>query len=153
MKIKTFVLMIVAIVLIGGAIWGAFIGGVAVGKDQQQDARSNFPGQFYQNQNDGTLPTDIPGGTGFSGRGTIGTITKIENGVITLTTQNGGNVVVNTTSSTTVQKMETVNLSEIAVGESITVTGETQSDSSVIATNISVMPEGINPVPLPQTNP
>jgi hypothetical protein len=139
MKIKTFVLMIVAIVLIGGAIGGAFIGGVAVGKDQQQD--------------DGTLPTDIPGGTGFSGRGTIGTITKIENGVITLTTQNGGNVVVNTTSSTTVQKMETVNLSEIAVGESITVTGETQSDSSVIATNISVMPEGINPVPLPQTNP
>jgi hypothetical protein len=152
-KLKTFILMIIAIVLIGGAIGGAFIGGVAVGKNQEKDARSNFPGQFNGNQNGGTLPTDVPGGNGFIGRGTSGTISKIENGVITLTTQNGSTIIINTSSSTTIQKMEAANLSDISIGESVTVMGETQSDGTINATNISVIPQGMNAmIPPTQTN-
>lgn len=154
MKQKTFIIMIIAVVLIAGAIAGSFIGGVALGKNQGQEDAANFPGQFNRSgtiQNGSTLPTDVTGGTGFPGRGTSGTIAKIENGVITLTTQSGTTVVVNTSSSTAIQKMETIDLSEIAVGESITVMGETQQDGSITATSISVMTEGMNLIPPTQT--
>lgn len=154
MKSKTFVMLIVAIVLGAGVIGGAFFGGIALGKSQGQKMaqpilRNGFAtaGQLPGSQSGTAQPTTIQGG--FTGRGTMGTVQKIENGVITLQTQSGSSVLVTTSSSTTIQKMGTVDLSDIAVGESIQVTGETQTDGSVKATGIFVTPAGFNPGTLP----
>lgn len=157
MKSKTFIVVIAAVLLIAGAIGGAFIGGVAVGKNKEQEnTTAQFPGQFNRGSQmpDGsTFPNDVPVGGNFMGRGTSGTITGIENGVITLTTQKGDTVMINTSSSTIVQKMETVDLSDIAIGDNITVAGETQNDGSIDATSISVGIEGMNFIPPTQTSP
>lgn len=161
MKQKTFILLVVAIVLVGGAIGGAFIGGVTLGKSRERatslnSIRSQFTSRQGQtgtvNGTTAAVPT-FPDGTGFPGRGTAGTVTKNENGVITLTTLDNKTVTITTSASTTVQKTGTVNLSDIKVGESISVSGETQPDGSVKATSILVTPAGTNPTPSTRTNP
>jgi hypothetical protein len=69
----------------------------------------------------------------------MGTVEKIEGGIITLTTPTGF-VSVITSSSTTVQKMDSGSLTDIKTGDSITVSGETKDDGSIQATNIFITP-------------
>jgi len=147
-KQKTFIILLIAIVVAGGAIGGAFMGGVAMGKSQgQQSALQNLRSQFTTRQGQTgtqngavTSGTDVPAAFGgaFIGRGTAGTVSKIENGVITLTARDGSTIRVITSASTTVQKTGTVTLNDIVAGESVSVTGETQQDGSVKATSIFV---------------
>ena len=150
---KRFVILIIAAVLVGGAIGGAFIGGVAIGKDQgkeeaTQDLQSRvgqFAGRFNQDttgstdQSSGFTP---PAGTGtFIGRGgTIGTIEKIEGDTITVKTMNGSSIKVVTSSSTTFQKMVSGTLSDLRTGDTVTVSGETNDDGTVQATNVFMTP-------------
>jgi hypothetical protein len=150
---KRFVVLIIAAVLVGGAIGSAFIGGVAIGKDQgkeeaTQDLQSRvgqFSGRFNQDatgstdQSSGFTP---PSGTGtFIGRGgTIGTIEKIEGNIITLKTVNGKSVSVVTSSDTTFQKMTSGSVKDLKTGDNITVSGETKDDGTVQATNVFMTP-------------
>ncbi|HEX9897044.1 MAG TPA: hypothetical protein VGA85_05235 [Dehalococcoidales bacterium] len=145
---KRFIMLLVAAVLLGGVIGGTLIGGIAIGKSQgreeitqeMQDRTSQFTSRFGQ---DGTTeqPTGMtpPAGAGmFVGRGgTIGTVGKIEGGIITLTTPTGS-VSVITSSSTTVQKMDSGSITDIKIGDSISVSGESQDDGSIQATSIFI---------------
>jgi hypothetical protein len=149
-----FTIWLIAAVLVGGAIGGAFIGGITLGKDQGreevtqelQNRASQFSSSLGQgntqssatDQQSGSTP---PTGTGmpFGRGGTIGTVEKIEGGVITVKTFSG-TVNVITSSNTTVQKMGTGSLSDIKTGDNISVSGTSQDDGSVKATSIFITP-------------
>jgi hypothetical protein len=70
----------------------------------------------------------------------MGTVEKIEGGIITVTTTNGSVNIV-TSSSTTLQKMDNGSLTDIKIGDSITVSGESQDDGSIQASNIFITPK------------
>jgi len=140
---KRFVILLVAAVVLGGAIGGAFIGGIAIGKSQGREEVTqelqNRTSQFASDQQSGLTP---PTGAGmlFGRGGTTGTVEKIEGGIITVTTPTGS-VSVITSSSTTVQTMDSGNLTDIKTGDSITVSGETKDDGSIQATSIFITPK------------
>ena len=105
MSTKSFILLIVAIILVGGAIGGAFLGGQTVGKNnataaantQTRQARTGQFGNFTGQQ--GIPPQGVPqglppgvAGSAFARGGTTGTVDKVEGNVLTLNTQNGTKV-------------------------------------------------------------
>jgi hypothetical protein len=148
---KRFIILLIVAVVVGGVIGGAFIGGIAIGKDQgreeitqeMQDRTSQFASRFGQDSTT-DQPTDMtpPTGAGmpFGRGGTMGTVEKIEGGIITVTTTNGSVNIV-TSSSTTLQKMDNGSLTDIKIGDSITVSGESQDDGSIQASNIFITPK------------
>ena len=75
----------------------------------------------------------MPGGGGL----TSGEITGIADGTLTVTLTDGTEITVTTTDSTTVTTTEIADVSALAVGDTVTVTGETSDDSSVAATSIA----------------
>jgi hypothetical protein len=149
---KRFLILLVAAVLLGSAIGGAFIGGIAIGKNQGKDEASQdlqnrvsqFSSRFGQdNSTSGnTVPpsgfTPPSGGGIVIGRGTTGTIEKIENNTISVKTADGSSVNVITSSSTTVQKMDTGSTNDLKPGDTISVSGETQEDGTIQAANILI---------------
>ena len=151
---KRFMILLAVAVLLGGSIGGAFIGGMVIGKDQGkvaatqdlQNRTSQFSSRFGQDSSTGgsTLPqsgfTPPTGGATIIGRGTMGTIEKIEGDIITLKTMKGSSVTVVASETTTVQKMVNGTVTDLKTGDAISVTGETRDDGSVQATNISITP-------------
>lgn len=139
---KRFIILLVAAVVLGGSIGGAFIGGIAIGKSQGREEVTqelqNRTSQFASDQQSGLTP---PTGAGMLlGRdGTIGTVEKIEGGVITVKTLTGSISVI-TSSSTTVQKMGSGSLTDIKTGDSITISGATKDDGTIQATSIFITP-------------
>jgi hypothetical protein len=150
MRKKSFIILLVAVVVLGGVIGGVFAGGVAIGKGQgreeasqeMQDQFSQFSSRFGTGE-PGQTPSDsrITGGF-LGGQGTAGTVEKIEGNVITLDTINGV-VSILIDDDTFIQKMDEGGLDDISTGERITVTGEAGDDGSIEATDIFVMPEGL----------
>lgn len=150
MKTKNFVLLIVAIMLVGGAIGGAFIGGQAIGKNSAREEASqtlqNRLDQFgvgnggRQGFQQGIPPqgSRLPGAAGdmFIGGGAIGTVEKIESNVLTLNTQNGTKVRVILSDNTTIEKMAPATIGDILVGSSVTIGGQRNADGSIQATTI-----------------
>jgi hypothetical protein len=143
MKTKTFVILILLVVLVGGAIAGAFLGGQAVGKSQGNQAlRSRFE-QFPSGQQ--RVYSDnstFPGGMGgpFARGGTFGTVEKVEGSVLTVKAPDGSTIQVVISDQTTIQKMAQGDLSDITAGSSVSVTGETRDDGSIAATTIFLTP-------------
>ncbi len=156
MKTKSFILLVIGIVLIGAAISGAFIGGEAVGKsnarataNQTLQSRLNQLGQngtgagrqaFQQRAGQADILLPGAGGGGFGGGGTIGTVEKIENNILTLSTQNGTKISVIISNNTTIEKMATVTIADIPAGSAVTVGGQRNADGSVQARNILITP-------------
>lgn len=151
---KHFSILLIVAILIGGVIGGTFIGGITLGKNQGreevtqelQNRASQFASSFGQDttQNSATDQQSSltpPAGTGmaFGRGGTMGTVEKIEGGIITVTTPTGSVSVV-TNASTTVQKMGIGSLTDIKTGDSITISGETQYDGSIQASSIFITP-------------
>ena len=149
-----FTIWLIAAVLIGGAIGGVFIGGITLGKNQgreevtqEMQSRTGQFSSFFSQDNTQSGTTDQqssltpPTGTGmpFGRGGTMGTVEKIEGGVITVKTFSG-TVNVITSSDTTVQQMGAASLSDIKTGDNISVSGESQDDGSVKATSIFITP-------------
>jgi hypothetical protein len=137
---KRFIVYLVVAVLVGGVIGGALIGGIAIGKSQGREEVTqelqNRTGQFTSGQQSGFTP---PAGSTFIRGGTMGTVEKIEGGIITVTTTNGSVKIV-TSSSTTVQKMAGGTLTDIKIGDTISIAGESQDDGSIQASSIVINP-------------
>jgi Domain of unknown function (DUF5666) len=90
----------------------------------------------------GAFPTAFPSGFragggngGGGGTPTIGTVKFVDGTTVYITTASGDTVVVKTDSNTTVTQPGTVK--DLAVGATVTVTGQTGSDGSVTATRIA----------------
>jgi len=143
MKTRSFVILILLIVVVGGAIAGAFVGGQAVGKSQaNQTLRSRFEQfpSFQQRMDSGNLT--MPGGMdGFIVRGgTFGTVEKIEGNVLSVKAPDGSTVQVVISDQTTIQKIAEGDLSDITAGSSVSVTGDREDDGSIAATTIFITP-------------
>jgi hypothetical protein len=148
---KKFVLWIVVAVIIGGALGGTFIGGIALGKSQEHAAaQSGIQNQVANRFGQGYIPgannePGIPAGEnqpGFMRRGTVGTVVSIDGNKITLKTVQGTEQIVMVNSDTTVIKTVAGAITDIAAGSTIQVTGETQTDGAIGATSISITPGG-----------
>lgn len=150
---KRFVILLVAAVVVGGAVGGAFIGGIAIGKNQGretalqglQNRTSQFTSRFGQGGiQGGTGNQTITVGPGefgglFGMGGITGTVAKVEGGVITLNTPQGAVRVV-VSDNTAIQKMSEGSLDDISLSENITVSGERNQDGSIAAWNIFITP-------------
>jgi preprotein translocase subunit YajC len=141
MKTKSFVILVLLIVVVGGAIAGAFLGGQAVGKSQSSQAFESRFGQFpnfqQRTSSDNLTP---PGGMVFTRGGTFGTVEKVEGNVLTVKTPDGSTTQVTINDETTIQKMAQGDLSDILAGSSVSVTGERKDDGSIAATTIFLTP-------------
>jgi hypothetical protein len=133
-----------ALLLIIVAAGGGFFIGTSVGQARaeaarQQGMRDRFAGQS------GTSPRapggpqgEAAGGPRMGGGGTMGTIAAIEDGTLTITTQEG-DVRVLATDTTLVEKYLSVSVDQLAVGEQVIVSGSSGEDGSVTARSIRVM--------------
>ncbi|HEX5331806.1 MAG TPA: DUF5666 domain-containing protein [Cellulomonas sp.] len=82
----------------------------------------------------------MPGGaagTGGPGGFTSGEIASIDGSTLTITTSDGTSVKVTTSSDTTVSQTADADVSALAVGDTVTVVGQTADDSSVTAQAIT----------------
>jgi hypothetical protein len=137
-------LALVAALIVGG-VAGVLIGqstasasnasSVRPGAGTGQGGEGGFGG-FGNRQGTGTgTGTGTAGGA--RGGFTAGTITSIDGGTITLKLTDGSTVKVSTSDSTTVTKSSTAKVSDLATGETITVTGQADSSGDVTATRIA----------------
>jgi len=140
MKRKTFIILLVAAVLLGGAIGGAFIGGMAIGKTQGRTEVTQGSPRWSGQLTAPSTQTNPQGGVLFGRGGTIGTVASIEGNTVTLTAPDGTTVRILISDSTTIQKMDEGSLDDLSPGESISVSGERGEDGSITATSIFITP-------------
>lgn len=104
-------------------------------------------------------PRGTPNGTGTSGtpafpnggagRGTTGTLASINGNTLTLTTMQGTSVTVNVSDTTTIQKTVAGTISDLQVGESLSVMGAPDANGVIAARSISIRPQGQNVSAMP----
>ena len=168
MSTKAFVLLVVAILVLGGGLGGAFAGGVAVGKGQNEGTPTNSlpqpssdqtqtpfdPSQLSQEQlqqiREQFLGQGGAGGGegGFGGRGgfgggggLIGTIETIEGDTVVVDTPQGPLQAV-VGADTVIQKFVEGTSEDLQAGIRVTVTGDRAEDGTVQARSILITPEG-----------
>ena len=150
MQQRSFITLLVAIIVLGGAIGGALIGGIAIGKSQgqeesNQDLFNQFQSRFgTEGPQEGTFQPGDEFPEGFGGLmvrgGTMGTVEEVEDNTITLNMA-GNTVQVIISEDTLIQKMGEGSLDDILPGISISVAGEELEDGSIEATNIFITSE------------
>ena len=82
-----------------------------------------------------------------------GTVAAADSGSITLDTRDGSSHVVLITPATTVSKSVSGAISDVSIGSTVSVSGTTNSDGSVSATNIQLRPASAMPLTTPPTTP
>lgn len=166
MKTKGLVILLVAIIALGGGLGGAFACGMALGKSQGEEAaRRALPTQSTQSaqalrqqlQRQGQLSQqqfdqfrqqfqgqqgDMQNMQGFGGRGGLaGTIEKIEGNTVTVNTPQGP-LQATIGADTTVQMFAEGTWDDLKTGLSVTVMGQREEDGTVTARSIVITPEG-----------
>jgi hypothetical protein len=150
-KTLRIILAVVVVVLIVGA---SFYGGMVFGKNQVTASAASVPMNFpegFQPPDGAAAPGD--GARPFGGRGqagdgaapagmTFGQIESIDGNTLTLTTQAGGTVTVQVTNTTLIEKNASVQVSDLAAGDTVIVSGSDNEDGSVTARSVQVAPAG-----------
>jgi hypothetical protein len=100
-----------------------------------------------------TPPAMPPGqGPGHGGNpnrvGVDGTLTKIDSNTLTLNTAQG-NVAINVSTDTIIQKIESAALSDISKGAFVFISGSPDTTGTIIATSIRIQPESQSASPPP----
>lgn len=132
---KTTVILGVAVLAIV-----AFVGGVFVQKSfgaSETPTRQNAAGRQFN----GTPPsgTNRQGGGQF-GRGTVGTIDRVDGTTVYVKTQNGQVVKVSTSDSTKVEISAEGKLTDLKAGQQVVVQGQAGSDGTVSGQTITQRP-------------
>jgi hypothetical protein len=153
-KTLKIILAVVVVVLIAGA---SFYGGMVFGKNQASASAATVPMNFpegFQPPGGAAVPGD--GARPFGGRGqggaagdvavaagmTFGQIESVDGNTLTLTTQAGGTVTVQVTTTTLIEKNASVQVSDLAAGDTVIVSGSDNEDGSVTARSVQVAPAG-----------
>ena len=154
---KLIVSVIAVAVVVGG---GAFFGGMKYAESKSprgQFSRADFQNlspeerqQRFGANAGGAFGGDHAGGGGFRGgerRGgfTAGEILSKDDKSVTVKLQDGGSRIIFLSDSTQISKSTSGTLSDLAVGESIMVTGTANSDGSVTAQTIQLRPQDHSP--------
>jgi len=147
-KIVVVIGVLLVIVAVGG---GSFWAGMRVGENRviQDPARffqrlrgqgGQFPGMVGTPQAGfpGAVGTPQPGGeAGRMGGGVMGTIKAVEGDTLVVTTEEG-EIRVQTTDTTLIEKSMAVGVGELEVGEQVVVSGSRNDDGSITARSIRV---------------
>ncbi|MFE3175605.1 DUF5666 domain-containing protein [Amycolatopsis sp. NPDC059090] len=126
-------LLVLALAFAGGA-WTHAAFGPSGGSSSARTAAGPGTGAGSGQQGAGF------GGRTAGGRGTVGTVEKIDGSTVTLKTVQGSEVTVSTSDSTTVGVTQPGKLSDLKPGQTVTVQGRTGSDGSVTAQAIVAQP-------------
>ena len=133
--------IIVVIVVAGGCFWG----GMTYAASKTPSAAARFAGA-------GGTFAGRTGATGFGGAtagggGTVGTVIQVGNGTFTVqlpsstsTTATTGTKLVLVDNATEIDELESVPVSNIQVGQTVTVAGTANSDGSVTASSVMLRP-------------
>lgn len=131
--------VLVAIVLVGGGFYGGM-------KYQQSKTPVRGTGTFAG----ATSRTRAGGAGGTAFNGTFGQVLSKSANSITVQLADGSSRIVFISATTPVEKQTTGTLTDVAVGTNIAVTGTSNSDGSVIASQIQIRPAGtLRPSPTP----
>ncbi|MGW4484070.1 DUF5666 domain-containing protein [Amycolatopsis sp. NPDC004368] len=149
--------LVIALAFAGGA-WthaafgsgsGGGGGGAAAARTggQQGGARGGFGGRQQGTGQEGAGQGagqqgagGFAGARGGAGRGTVGTVEKVDGTTVTLKTPQGNDVTVSTSDSTTVGLTQPGKLSDLKPGATVTVQGRPGSDGTVAAQAIVQQP-------------
>ncbi|GAA1035009.1 MULTISPECIES: DUF5666 domain-containing protein [Amycolatopsis] len=126
-------LLVLALAFAGGA-WTHAAFGPSSGSSSARTAAGPGTGAGSGQQGAGF------GGRTAGGRGTVGTVEKVDGSTVTLKTVQGSEVTVSTSDSTTVGVTQPGKLSDLKPGQTVTVQGRTGSDGSVTAQAIVAQP-------------
>ena len=125
-SIARFITPVLALV---AALGVGIFGGVLIGQNTATSTVADTPAGF-------TPPEGLDGApTGSFGDFTSGEITAIDGDIVTLTLDDGSTVTVTASDDTTYTV--TGELSDLAVGDTVTASGEADDDGNVAATSIS----------------
>lgn len=113
----------------------AFFGGYKYATAKSVSAATTVGGQ-YAGRSGGMRGT----GRFASGGAAFGQIVSKDDKSITVTTQGGGSRIIFLSASTTVSKMTQGTFADLAVGQSVSVTGTANSDGSMTATAVDLRP-------------
>ncbi len=139
---KFFISLIIAVIAAGGL---GFYGGMVYGKKQAPTATAagrfangaaGARGQGFGNATGG--PAGRLAGAG--GNASVGEIAAKDDTSVTLKLMDGGSKVVLFSSSTHVGKMSDGTTSDLTTGTNVMVTGTTNQDGSITASNIQIRP-------------
>jgi len=135
---KKTVIIIVALLVVLAAVAGSFWAGMSFGQARANQGRQQFRGPGGQGP--GLLRTPQPGqgGPGRFGGGIMGTVEAVEGDTLVVTTQEG-DISVQTTDTTLIEKYTTVAISDLEAGEGVMVSGTRQDDGSYTARSIRVL--------------
>jgi hypothetical protein len=131
---KTIGIILGVIVLCGAVGAGAFYGGTLYERQQVASVRNSF---FNGRGGAG----GGGGGAGGFGGGVFGTVKSITGNTIQISTPQNVTTV-NLSAATTVMKTITGTVSDIQVGQTITVRGQRDSSGNVTADSIQLLPPG-----------
>ena len=135
MEIKSSVIGIAVIALLIGAA-GGYFGSTAFGKSagpsgDHQSRPGGFQGRSGQN---GQWQSD--------GSRVFGEVQSVNDGRITVQSQNGGSQIVLFNDSTSYQQTVDGSVDDVVTGTQVIVTGQKNPDGSTTAKSIQVLPEG-----------
>jgi hypothetical protein len=116
------VVLVVVLLLAGGAFWG----GVKYGQSSRPKRMDNVRLGSLNTTNGGEMMS--------------GEILSKDESSVTVKLTEGGSKIIFLTSETKINKMASIGLGDLAVGEQVSVNGKTNTDGSLSATNISVRP-------------
>ncbi len=127
MKTQKIIVIVAAIIIVGGA---SFYAGTIYAKGNKSGNR-NMPGF-----------TNGTGTRGARGNGNFvnGQILSIDSSSITVQIPNNGSKIILLSDSTPISKMASGTRSDLVVGETVMVTGTTNTDGSVTAQSIQIRP-------------
>lgn len=130
------ILIVIVAAVVGGL---GFFGGMQYQKSQGGFGGNRGPGQFQNGQfpsgGVGGAPSGMRQG---GGQPVSGEITSIDNETLTVKAQDGSSKIVIYSGSTTVNKTSSGSVSDLQVGEKVTVIGSQDSNGAITAQAISV---------------
>jgi hypothetical protein len=141
---KTIGIILGVIVLCGAVGAGAFYGGTVYEKQQTTNVRNSFfNGRGGTGGGGGGAGGGGGGGGGggFGGGAVFGTVKSVTGNTVQISTPQNVTTV-NLTDATTIMKTITGTVSDIQVGDTITVRGMKDSSGNVAADSIQILPAG-----------
>lgn len=157
MSTKAFLVMLIGILLLGGAVGGAFVGGMALGESRAEASEETndsfqlpggFQDQLTQEQIDQMKQrfTDQDGQTTDGGEvagrtGLTGVVQQLDGDTLTINTPKGP-LQVDISEDTTIQKTVEGAPGDLQENVNVTVMGQRNEDGTIEASSVVIVPEG-----------
>ena len=133
---KKTTLIITMIIVLSAVSGGAFYGGIQYNKNQTKNSFGQRMSGFQQGDSIG-----LRAGGGM----TAGEILSKDDKSIAIKLSSGGSKIIFFSDATTIGKFTNGSYSDLTVGESVTVSGATNTDGSITAQTIQIRPITANP--------